>query len=122
MSSLTIKSLVKEDMNNNNCKSNDLNSTDCFCCLSNICFNYDKRDNCGTDNVAHPISCRSHCEDAGSNNNNFLNQHVKYQYIYKILFLNNFSLTKENTNFLITAQKIITKSTPTYISIQSILI
>ncbi len=124
LSSKTTKTQVIEDVNNyNNCNSNDLMGLECCCCINGICFQFDNGRNCQTDDMPNQISCKSKCENAKSKDDIFISQNDKIQNFYRIYFLNNFLLNKEscnnNTN---TSQKKISNNTPTYISIQSLLI
>lgn len=115
------KSPVSEDSKDKNCELINLMESECNCCDNGICFQYDKS-SCIINNLEHQISCRLHCEDDGSDDNNFINQNFKSSNILKLTFSNT-SITKNIITInLINSQKIITKSTPTYISIQSFLI
>lgn len=109
------------EVKDENCELNDVLDK-CCCCINGTCFRFEN--NCGSDKrLVTQEFCKGCCEDENMQGNNFINQNLKVQSLYKTCCKINFSIPKVvNSNCLQTPKNAIKQSIPTYISIQSFLI
>lgn len=114
---------IEQSKSITNCNSGDILFTECCCCINGICFKFENENDCSSNKKMNNVSCKKHCEDGKTENNNLINQNVNSQNLYKTFFKINFPNTNNiNSNRLHIHQKAIKQNTPTYISIQSFLI
>jgi len=90
------------------------------CCSDALCIGSGNECYCNSGNNPHEMSCKSHCEDV-SNDINLANQDTKVKNLHNLFSKINY-LSNKITTCNKFSQKVIFLNTPTYISLQSILI